>query len=135
MFPFLTNLMPSFSSALLIHWIKSVSNILMVCSSVPHLPHRFSISDDVWRAWVSFSLTDFYSFSNFKYSSYFILADPEAFIIDESMMIAYGFRLFASIWFLIIHLEIIVLGDMLTWKRSLFWLKLCSTDAWPWSQC
>ena len=29
-------------------------------------------------------------------------------------------------------LEIIVSGDILTWIRLLFWLKLRSTDAWPW---
>ena len=105
-FPFLTKLMSSFSSTLSIHWIKSVSNISMVCSSVLHLLHRFSISDDIWRAWVSFSLTDFFSFSDFKYFSYFILADRKAFIIDESVVIVYGFRLFASLWSLIIRLEI-----------------------------
>ena len=101
----------------------------MVHSSGLHLLHRFSISDDIWRAWVSFLLTDFFSFSNFKYSSYFILTDWKPFIIDESMVIVYGFRLFATIWSLIIHLEIIILGDMLTWIRLLLWLKPL---AWTW---
>ena len=104
----------------------------MVHSSVLHLLHRFSIRNDIWRVWVSFSLTDFFSFSNFKYSLHFILADQKAFIINESMVIVYGFRLFAGIWFLIIRSEIIVSGDMLTWIRFLFWLKPHSTDAWPW---
>ena len=96
-FPFLTKLMSSFSSALLIHWTKYVSNILMVCSSLLHLLRRFSISDDIWRAWVSFLLTGFFSFSDFKYSSYLTLAGRKAFIIDKPMVIVHRFSLFASI--------------------------------------
>ena len=55
-----------------------------------------------------------------------------ALIINFEISILWGFKSFKSMWSLIKHLAIAVLGIMFAFRRKLLWLKPWSIAAWPW---